>query len=146
VDTKIKIVQYCFGICNIFKVLKMIKYIYYEKGVISMEHKLDKLTENISDIKTLIHTFNKTLENIEHRLSRLEQMDSIEHRVEVNQIDLSDIKESLQRIEEVQSTVVKEIKNHSGNGEHIQHINRRLDSHLIKLARAEEDIIILKNK
>lgn len=111
-----------------------------------MEHKLDKLTEDISDIKTLIHTFNKTLENIEHRLSRLEQMDSIEHRVEVNQIDLSDIKESLQRIEEVQSTVVKEIKNHSGKGEDIQYINRRLDSHLIKLARAEEDIIILKNK
>ncbi|MFP7295666.1 hypothetical protein [Neobacillus niacini] len=111
-----------------------------------MEHKLDKLTENISDIKTLIHTFNKTLENIEHRLSRLEQMDSIEHRVEVNQIDLSDIKESLQRIEDVQSTVVKEIKNYSGNGEDIKYINRRLDSHLIKLAKAEEEIIILKNK
>jgi chromosome segregation ATPase len=146
VDTKLKFVQYCFGICNIFKVLKMIKYIYYDKGVIIMEHKLDNLTENMSDIKTLIHTFKKTLENIEHRLSRLEQMDSIEHRVEVNQIDLSDIKESLQRIEEVQSTVVKEIKNHSGNGENLQHITRRLDSHLIKLARAEEDIIILKNK
>jgi hypothetical protein len=28
-----------------------------------MEHKLDKLTENISDIKTLINTFNKTLES-----------------------------------------------------------------------------------
>jgi chromosome segregation ATPase len=111
-----------------------------------MEHKLDKLTENISDIKTLIDTFNKTLENIEHRLSRLEQMDSIEHRVEVNQIDLSDIKESLQRIEEVQSTVVKEVKNNSGNGENIKHINRRLDSHLIKLAKAEEEIIILKNR
>jgi chromosome segregation ATPase len=111
-----------------------------------MEHKLDKLTENISDIKTLIDTFNKTLENIEHRLSRLEQMDSIEHRVEVNQIDLSDIKESLQRIEDVQSTVVKEVKNSSGNGENIMYINRRLDSHLIKLAKAEEEIIMLKNK
>jgi hypothetical protein len=73
-------------------------------------------------------------------------MDSIEHRVEVNQIDLSDIKESLQRIEDVQSTVVKNLKDKSGNGEDIQHINRRLDSHLIKLAKAEEEIIILKNK
>jgi chromosome segregation ATPase len=111
-----------------------------------MEQKLDKLTENISDIKTLINTFNKTLENIEHRLSRLEQMDSIEHRVEVNQIDLSDIKESLQRIEDVQGNVVKQIEKNIGNGEEIKHINRRLDSHLIKLAKAEEEIIILRNK
>jgi hypothetical protein len=110
-----------------------------------MEHKLDKLTENLTDIKTLIHTFNQTLENIEHRLSRLEQMDSIEHRVEVNQIDLSDIKDSLQRIEAVQGNVVKDLKN-LGSGEDIKHINRRLDSHLIKLAKAEEEIIILKNK
>ncbi|MEH7492875.1 hypothetical protein [Neobacillus niacini] len=111
-----------------------------------MEQKLDKLTENISDIKTLINTFNKTLENIENRLSRLEQMDRIEHRVEVNQIDLSDIKESLQRIEDVQGNVVKQLEKTHGNGEEIKHINRRLDSHLIKLAKAEEDIIILKNR
>ncbi|MEH7254890.1 hypothetical protein V7111_22535 [Neobacillus niacini] len=111
-----------------------------------MEQKLDKLTDNISDIKSLIHSFNKTLENIENRLSRLEQMDRIEHRVEVNQIDLSDIKESLQRIEDVQSNVIKEIKKNSGNAEEVKHINRRLDSHLIKLAKAEEEIIILKNK
>ncbi len=111
-----------------------------------MEQKLNKLTEDISDIKTLIQSFNKTLGNIEHRLSRLEQMDSIEHRVEVNQIDLSDIKESLQRIEDVQSNVVNELKRYSGNGEEVRHINRRLDSHLIKLAKAEEEIIILKNR
>ncbi len=114
--------------------------------ILTMEQKLDKLTENISDIKTLINSFNKTLENIEHRLSRLEQMDSIEHRVEVNQIDLSDIKESLQRIEDVQGNVVKHLEKNLGNGEEIKHINRRLDSHLIKLAKAEEEIIILRNK
>ncbi|WP_419888790.1 hypothetical protein ACN6MT_27045 [Neobacillus niacini] len=111
-----------------------------------MEKKLDQLTENISDIKTLINTFNKTLENIEHRLSRLEQMDRIEHRVEVNQIDLSDIKDSLQRIEDVQGNVVKQLEENAGNGEEIKHINRRLDSHLIKLAKAEEEIIMLRNK
>jgi predicted nucleic acid-binding Zn-ribbon protein len=111
-----------------------------------MENKLDKMTENITDIKTLISTFNKTLENIEHRLSRLEQMDRIEHRVEVNQIDLSDIKDSLQRIEDVQGNVVKDLEKSLGKGEEIKHINRRLDSHLIKLAKAEEEIIILKNK
>lgn len=98
-----------------------------------MEKDFEKLTENVMDIKSLINTFNATLENIERRLSRLEKMDSIEHRVEVNQIDLSDIKESLQRIEDKQS------------GD-IQHINRRLDSHLVKIAKAEEDLIILKTK
>jgi hypothetical protein len=93
----------------------------------------DKLTENVSDIKSLIHTFNATLENIEKRLARLEKMDSIEHRVAVNQIDLSDIKESLQRIED------------SHNNE-VQHINRRLDSHLIKIAKVEENMLIIKSK
>jgi len=111
-----------------------------------MEKNLETITENINEIKSLIQSFNKTLDNIEHRLSRLEKMDSIEHRVEVNQIDLSDIKESLQRIEEVQEIVVKEVKDKPGNKEEIQHINRRLDSHLVKIAKAEEDIIILKTK
>jgi CRISPR/Cas system CMR-associated protein Cmr5 small subunit len=111
-----------------------------------MEQKLQELTEAVNDIKSIIHTFGKTLEAIEKRLSRLEQMDSIEHRVEVNQIDLSDIKESLQRIEEVQSNVIKEIGNKRASQQDFQYINRRLDSHLVKLAKAEEEIIILKNK
>ncbi|MBS4212263.1 hypothetical protein BGM25_06520 [Bacillus sp. FJAT-29953] len=84
-------------------------------------------------MKSLINTFNKTLENIEKRLSRLEKMDSIEHRVAVNQIDLSDIKEVLERIEESQKN-------------DIQHINRRLDSHLIKIAKVEEETLILKSR
>lgn len=98
-----------------------------------MEQEFEKLTENVKDIKSLIHTFNETLENIGRRLSRLEKVDSIEHRVAVNQIDLSDIKESLQRIED------------SHNSE-IQQVNRRLDSHLVKIAKVEEDIIIIKSK
>ena len=103
------------------------------KGGFTMVKEFDKLTENDNDIKSLIQTFNETLDNIEKRLSRLEKMDSIEHRVEVNQIDLSDIKESLQRIEE-------------SNNSDIQHINRRLDSHLVKIAKVEEDMIIIKTK
>lgn len=98
-----------------------------------MVKEFDKLTENVNDIKSLIHRFNETLDNIDKRLSRLEKMDSIEHRVEVNQIDLSDIKESLQRIED------------SHNSE-IKHVNRRLDSHLIKIAKVEEDMLIMKSK
>jgi chromosome segregation ATPase len=113
-----------------------------------MEKKLEHLTDNVNDIKNLIHTFNKTLENIENRLDRLEKVDSIEHRVAVNQIDLSDIKEALDRIEGVQSSIVEEIKQvkGEGNNKEIQQINRRLDSHLIKLAKAEEEIIMLKSK
>src|SRR4051794_13695297 len=104
-----------------------------KREFLTMEQEFEKLTENVNDIKSLIHTFNETLQNIERRLSRLEKVDSIEHRVAVNQIDLSDIKESLERIEE------------SHNSE-IQHINRRLDYHLVKLAKAEEEIIIIKSK
>ncbi|WHY68253.1 hypothetical protein [Neobacillus sp. SuZ13] len=98
-----------------------------------MVQEIDKLTDNVNDIKSLFRTLNETLESIEKRLSRLEKMDSIEHRVEVNQIDLSDIKESLQRIEETHSN-------------EIQHINRRLDSHLVKIAKIEEEMIIIKSR
>lgn len=98
-----------------------------------MEKEFEKLSENELDLKSIIQTFNATLVTIEKRLSRLEKMDSIEHRVEVNQIDLSDIKDSLQRIEEKHSN-------------ELQHINRRLDSHLIKIAKLEEEMIISKNK
>ena len=94
-----------------------------------MEKEFAKLPENELDLKSIIQAFNKTLETIEKRLSRLEKMDSIEHRVEVNQIDLSDIKDSLQRIEE----------SHSNE---LQHVNRRLDSHLVKIAKLEEEMII----
>ncbi|MDR7001729.1 hypothetical protein [Neobacillus niacini] len=111
-----------------------------------MEQKLEKLTENMNDIKTLIHTFNTTLENIEQRLSRLEKVDSIEHRVAVNQIDLSDIKDSLQRIEELQGTVLEKVEKKQNNTEEIHYLNRRLDSHLVKIAKAEEEIIMLKDK
>jgi hypothetical protein len=118
------------------------------KGVLKMDEKLEKLSDNVNDIKNLIHTFNRTLENIEHRLDRLEKVDSIEHRVAVNQIDLSDIKETLVRIEGVQSTIEKEVQaiNQQENKEEIKYINRRLDSHLVKLAKAEEEIIMLKTK
>lgn len=114
--------------------------------MLTMEQKLEKLTDNMNEIKTLIQLFNNTLLNIENRLSRLEQMDSIEHRVAVNQIDLSDIKDSLVRIEETQSDVLEDLRKKQAGNEEIQYINRRLDSHLVKLAKAEEEIIIIKNK
>ncbi|RDU35350.1 hypothetical protein DRW41_18890 [Neobacillus piezotolerans] len=116
-----------------------------------MDENTKQLQNAVNDIKMLFDSFGATLENIEKRLARLEKMDSIEHRVAVNQIDLSDIKESLLRIEERQTDeilkTVKEIKDTAAGAsrEEIRHINRRLDSHLVKLAKAEEDLIILKN-
>lgn len=98
-----------------------------------MDHEIKRLTDNVNDIKGLIQTFNDTLANIESRLARLEKVDSIEHRIAVNQIDLSDIKESLERIEEVQQKETQLLKS-------------RLDSHLIKIAKAEEEILMLKNR
>lgn len=111
-----------------------------------MEQNLEKLTESVNDIKILIETFNNTLGNIENRLSRLEKMDSIEHRVAVNQIDLSDIKDSLQKIEEKQEDVLKDLEKMRKQDENIHQMNRRLDSHLVKIAKAEEEIIMLKTK
>lgn len=117
-----------------------------------MEQKLEKLSDSVDDMKSLIKTFNDTLINIENRLARLEKVDSIEHRIAVNQIDLSDIKDALERLEEVHtaeiSKLLKEIAGLKGQGTagQIDHINRRLDSHLIKLAKAEEEILLLKAK
>ncbi|ALC91985.1 hypothetical protein AM500_20955 [Bacillus sp. FJAT-18017] len=110
-----------------------------------------EITQAINDIKNIIQGFSSSLENIENRLARLEKMDSIEHRVAVNQIDLSDIKESLERIEERQTDeilkAVKEIREATSRpaNDDIKHINRRLDSHLVKLAKAEEELIMLRN-
>lgn len=98
-----------------------------------MEQKLENLTENVKDMKSLIQAFNKTLENIDQRLSRLEKVDSIEHRVAVNQIDLSDIKEAIERIE-------------GSYNDKLKHLSQRLDSHLVKIAKVEEEIIILKTR
>ncbi|MFD2443028.1 hypothetical protein ACFSO7_03435 [Bacillus sp. CGMCC 1.16607] len=98
---------------------------------------MDRLLKAIEEIKTVVLSNQSKLESIEKRLSRLEKVDSIEHRVAVNQIDLSDIKEVLEGIKE--NFLID-------GGSEIKNIHKRLDSHLIKLARAEEDIIILKTK
>lgn len=98
---------------------------------------MDHLLRSLEEIKTVVLSNHTKLENIEKRLARLEKVDSIEHRVAVNQIDLSDIKEVLEEIKE----------NISGNGQDgIKMIHDRLDSHLMMLAKAEEDILILKTK
>ncbi|WP_442599022.1 hypothetical protein [Neobacillus sp. D3-1R] len=98
---------------------------------------MERLLKSLEEIKTVVLSYNEKLESIEKRLARLEKVDSIEHRVAVNQIDLSDIKEALEELKE----------NFSGNGsDEIKSIQKRLDSQLLMLAKAEEEIIILKSK
>lgn len=91
----------------------------------------------LEEMKTVILSYNDKLGSIEKRLARLEKVDSIEHRVAVNQIDLSDIKDSLEEL--------KENITFNPNDE-FRTIHKRLDSHLIKIGRAEEDIILLKKQ
>jgi chromosome segregation ATPase len=98
---------------------------------------MDQLMKALEEIKTVILSYNDKLGNIEKRLSRLEKVDSIEHRVAVNQIDLSDIKESL---EELKGNIT------FNPNDEFKTIHKRLDSHLIKIGRAEEEIIILKKQ
>lgn len=117
-----------------------------------MEQNFTHLENSVNDIKKIFESFASTLENIENRLARLEKMDSIEHRVAVNQIDLSDIKEALLRIETVQNhgkSIADEHPYQSteiGNNESHQYIHRRLDSHLVKIAKIEEALLMLKEK
>jgi DNA-binding TFAR19-related protein (PDSD5 family) len=98
---------------------------------------MEELKKAFEEMKKVIMVNNEKLEHIENRLARLEKMDSIEHRVAVNQIDLSDIKDVLEDIKD----------NYTFNGnDEFKSIHKRLDSHLIRIARVEEDLIILKEK
>lgn len=84
-------------------------------------------------LEDLKKELNDKLNQIESRLARLEKMDSIEHRVAVNQIDLTDIKEMLEQIENQQESAAS-------------HMQRRLDLHLLKIAKTEEELALLKKQ
>lgn len=95
---------------------------------------MERTMEDVfSFLESLKKDLRDTLDQIEIRLARLEKMDSIEHRVAVNQIDLSDIKEILERLEDQQQS-------------DSSHIHKRLDLHLLKIAKAEEGLALLQNK
>lgn len=110
----------------------------------------------MSNIIELLNGINDNLDaklaTIESRLARLEKVDSIEHRVTVNQIDITDIKELLQRLEENPTNHFAEIieraitRFESTYQTHLELINRRLDSQLLKIAKAEEEVLIVKQQ
>jgi hypothetical protein len=114
-----------------------------------VEKDFEQIVDMLNKINNNIDT---KLATIESRLARLEKMDSIEHRVTVNQIDITDIKELLQKLEDKPTKdVISVIEEAIGKFEktyqsHLEVMNRRLDSQLLKIAKSEEEILMLKEQ
>ncbi|WP_077213383.1 hypothetical protein [Bacillus dakarensis] len=111
-----------------------------------MENELQQVVQLLHNMN---ENFEKKLNTIETRLARLEKVDSIEHRVTVNQIDITDIKELVQKLGE-QPKIINAIEGAITRFEktyqsHVEQINRRMDSQLLKIAKTEEEILTLKN-
>lgn len=117
-----------------------------------MEEILNKILQEMNDIKSHLSTIGQDIESIEKRLDKLERLDSIEHRVEVNQIDLTDIKEIVDRMESYQKDELNDffhfLKGTSVKifNEELVVINQRLDAHLTKIAKNEEAIMMIAGK
>lgn len=113
---------------------------------------LSEIVNLLKGIESSIDSLNKRTESIEKRLDRLEKVDSIEHRVTSNQIDITDIKDALERMEELQSAkienMLKELMTQTEmkNNAEFSTIHKRLDSHLVKLGRVEEEILIVQQE
>lgn len=118
-------------------------------GVVELENEMRNILEVLNEMNENI---NSKLATIESRVARLEKVDSIEHRVTVNQIDITDIKELLQKIEENPTKSFAEIieqaitRFETTYQTHLELLNRRLDSQLLKIAKTEEEISMLKQQ
>lgn len=100
-------------------------------------------------IQEMFKGLTDKLDSIESRLVRLEKVDSIEHRVTVNQIDLNDIKELLQRVEDekVKINLEQVILEIDKNLEKLsKYIGKRLDSQLLRIAKLEEELQELREE
>lgn len=117
-----------------------------------MEEILKKILQDMNDIKGHLSNIEQDIQGIEKRLDKLEKLDSIEHRVEVNQIDLTDIKEIVDRMESYQREELNDffhfLKGTSVKifNEELVVINQRLDAHLTKIAKNEEAIMMITGK
>lgn len=117
-----------------------------------MEEILKKILDDMNDLKSHLVDIGQNIKGIETRLEKLEKLDSIEHRVEVNQIDLSDIKEIVDRMEIYQKEEFHDffqfLKGTSLKvfSEELLVINQRLDAHLTKIARNEEALMMITGK
>ncbi|EKN63201.1 hypothetical protein M670_00042 [Schinkia azotoformans MEV2011] len=108
------------------------------------------MEQTINEILKLLNQMNSNimskLQTIESRLARIEKMDSIEHYVSVNQIDLTDIKEILERIEESKCLHGNGVDVIETSADFVGKLNKRLDTQLLRIAKVEEEIELLKEK
>ncbi|CAM3681829.1 hypothetical protein [Cytobacillus oceanisediminis] len=118
-----------------------------------MEELLKQLLESNKEIKNQLIQIDKNVKILEHRLDRLEKVDSIEHRVMVNQIDLTDIKEIVEKMDSFQREemkdfleIIKETTLKQMLSEEITQIHQRLDAQLTKIAKNEEAILMIEGK
>lgn len=114
-----------------------------------MEKEIQQLFELLNEMNKQI---DKRLSTLESRLARIEKVDSIEHRVTVNQIDINDIKELLQKLEHdpgkhfvgvIEGAIERFEMTYQS---HMDNINRRLDSQLLMIAKNEEEMLTLKQQ
>jgi GTPase involved in cell partitioning and DNA repair len=118
-----------------------------------MEELLKQLLESNIEIKNQLIQIDKNVKILEHRLDRLEKVDSIEHRVMVNQIDLTDIKEIVEKMDSFQREemkdfleIIKETTLKQMLTEEITQIHQRLDAQLTKIGKNEEAILMMEGK
>lgn len=117
-----------------------------------MEEILQKILEEMNEIKNHVAKTSQNIQVLESRLDKLEKLDSIEHRVSVNQIDLSDIKDIIEKMDSNQREELNDfflfLKGTSIKifNEELHQINQRLDAQLTKIAKNEEAIMLIDGK
>lgn len=111
---------------------------------------VSEMTQLLQLLNEININVNSKLDSIETRLTTLEKVKSIEHRVAVNQIDLCDIKELLQKIEEhpfekvtlaLEETFSKMQASYQKN---FDVLSKRMDSQLLRIAKTEEEMLLIK--
>jgi hypothetical protein len=118
-----------------------------------MEEILKQLLDGMNEIKQEVKAIDHSIGHLDQRLARLEKMDSIEHYVSVNQIDITDIKEIVEKIRTFQREELCEVSEFIKNNmkglrlkEEIHLLHNRLDAQLMKIAQNEEALLILTKK
>lgn len=115
----------------------------------TIEGNVTEIFTLLKGIENSIESLHQRAEGIEKRLERLEKVDSIEHRVTSNQIDITDIKDAIERMEQLQSAKIENAlrellgRAETKNNAEFNTIHKRLDSHLLKLGRVEEEILMV---
>jgi DNA repair ATPase RecN len=114
-----------------------------------MEEILKELVRSVNGLHDKINNINDALQQCEKRLFQLEKMDSIEHRVTVNQIDLTDIKEIVETVANFQREELldlsQQMKTHMKSipfRDELNLVHKRLDFQLNKISKNEEAILI----